>query len=306
MTIPQKLLVLLGTCIVAACGGGGGGSPPITANVAINTTNARAVAVTALEAVTNPYHLLGATGTLSILANNPTASVFTQTQACGNGGSANIGGRLVNLFQPGAGDLLSATYNNCGILTALGAGLVLNGQIATTFTTATASRLSFRSTLTNLTITVPGKLFQFSGDQLSDWDVTNANLLTYSTSGNALAVRADTPIVARNSVWNSYLQTVVVSNGNVSYALNTLLQSDNGNVGPGGGTFNLTTTTAIVRNSATTSLIAGAIRITGVSNTSMLATVVGPDTIRIDVDANGDGVFEATLATTSAELETFR
>ena len=57
-----------------------------------------------------------------------------------------------------------------------------------------------------------------------------------------------------------------------------------------------------MRNTTTGLLSAGSISVVGASNSRLTLTVNADGSTTIQVDANGDGVFEATQTATAAEL----
>lgn len=307
MKFQTPFLSFIATCALVACGGGGSSTTPVasvsgTTQVAINTANAKAVGSVALEATGNPLAFMGTTGLLSAVGNNPTASLFTQPQACSNGGTAAISGSVVNLAQLRAGDRLTAAFTNCGILAVLGRAMTLSGSTTSVVTSSTATRATLVSTLDNLGVSFNGNTTQFTGDQNADFDGTNANSLVYALTGKSLSVRSTTAGGLRTNIWQDYAQTFVTTGSSTSYVLGGTIQSDNTNVAAQGGKFVVTTLAPVVRNNTTGLLTSGSISVVGASSSRLIATVNVGGTITIQVDANGDGVFESFLTATTAEL----
>jgi hypothetical protein len=290
---------------LAACGGGGSGGPAITAaspTVAISTFNGKAIAAIALDATTNTTHMLAATGLLATIANNPTPSVFTSAQPCISGGTVTISGFLYSWSQIFQGDQLSGVFTSCSISATPGLAVTLGGGISATFTTVTAGRLAFNSSLGNFSVNSVGRVVQFTGAQLSDWDLNN---FINRAFGDSLAVTTVAGGVVRNFSWIGYTQTKTFTPATTLYSLTSSIRSDSSFLGAGGGTFVLTNLAPIATSNTTGAMGSGAIKVLGTGNSSMLATVVLPDTVNIQVDANGDGIYESAVTVTTAELATY-
>jgi hypothetical protein len=307
-----KIHYLIPTVIAAglltACGGGGGGTAPApnAPTVAISTANGKAVAAIALDNTTNPFHLMGVTGLLATLTNNPTPSLFTATQNCTNGGTVVVSGTLAGLSvgQVFAGDQLRAIYSNCAALASLGSSVVFNGAVNASITGASTTKVAFNSTLSNFSVATGSKSWQFSGDQVSDWDTGTPSSLVYKTTGTSLTVKTTAASVARTNVWKSYVQTMFAAPNDTSYTFFAALQTDNSNVVAGNGLLTLSTISPVTRNNLTGALTSGSVKIVGAGGSNLLITVTGSNVVSLQLDANGDGIYETSVTVTSAELLT--
>ena len=314
----QSILTLIAACTLIACGGGGGGTsatttpvavtpvvtPPAvtTPQVPITAVNAKAVGAVALEASVNPLGVLGVAGALDVLGRNFTPNVFTQAQVCPSGGTAVMGSNITDPRLLNVGDRFSATFSNCGVAQDAGFVITLTGSVASTVTFFTAIRDQYQSTMEALGSSFANRNYQFSGTQISIFEKINQTLLGYTITGPSTKVKITNGTLVRNNVWQDYRQIALFANGTTSYTMTATIQTDNTNVSAVNGNFVTNTTLPIVRNTTTGLLSAGSISVVGASNSRLTLTVNADGSTTIQVDANGDGVFEATQTATAAEL----
>lgn len=307
----QFVWTLVAVCALAACGGGGGGGGTttptvtpvaVTPQVAITAGNAKAVTAAALEAVTNPFSLLAVAAADGAFNRNPTQSVLTQPQACLNGGTATIVGVVVNPAILAAGDRWTATYANCGVLSVSGNVLALSGSISSTVLSNAFNTIQYESSLNAIGLNILSKGFEFTGDQKIAFNAANLAALNYLVTGTSTKVRISTGGVVRNTIWQNYSQTIIAGTVGTSYSLSATIQTDNTNVAAASSTFVVNTTTPIVRSNSTGALTVGAYTVAGSNNSRLTAIVNADGSATIQVDANGDGVFETSLTSTSNEL----
>ena len=333
-----KLSVLLSmVSLVAACGGGGGGGssssaapPPVTsAAVAITAANA----ATAAGAIDNS--LVFATGAGTQAARAPTAAVVTVTgnqfniaefsntvfqtieslrgqltptaigaiitksSACSGGGSIDVA--LDDIDNNGVlstGDTLTLLYNNCTVsgITVSG-GLSISGFTSVKPSTAaftTTGRISFNSFAYSdgtTTGTINGTI-DFSVST-SDGNIVNSTIsngsLSVAKPGATLTLSGYSINQTKNGSTGAY--TLSASGTVTSSAL--------------GGTVTFTTTTPY-QGTGTANPSSGAIKITGAGSSSVTLTALDSTNIRLDVDANGDGIVEPPpISMTWAMLDIF-
>ncbi len=321
----QSILTLVAVCALAACGGGGGGTsstttptattpvvtppvvtPPVatTPQVAITASNAKAVGSVALEAVGNPLALLGVSTVVGLINKNLTPTAFTQPQACANGGNAVLSGSVANPALFAAGDKFTATYSSCGVASVATNVIVLTGSIVSTLSSNTATRSQLETTLEALGVTAINKTFEFTGNQRTIFDSTNAAAPSYVLSGTNLKVKTSGSGIVRTGAWQDYVQTIIAGSTATSYSMSATIQTDNTNIASSSSTFVVNTTTSMVRNNSTGLLSAGAFTVAGAANSRLSITINADGTATIQVDANGDGVFETTVTSTAVELAT--
>ena len=310
--------------LVAACGGGGGGGgstssaapPPVTsAAVAITAANAASAA----SAVDNSLVFAAGAGTQA--ANAPTAAVVSvsgkqfnvvdfssalltkisslksqltptaigaiinSNSPCAGGGSIDVA--LDDVDNSGAlssGDSLTLLYNNC-----VESGTTISGGLSiTNFGFTRPSSVAFTST---------GKI-SFSSFAFNDGSTTG----TMNGSLDFSVSTADGNLIT-STITNASI-TVVESGATLTLSGYSINQTNNGSTGAftvsasgtvassklgGSVTF---TTSAPLQGTGTANPYTGAIKVTGAAASSVTLTALDSTNIRLDVDANGDGVME--------------
>jgi hypothetical protein len=305
-------LALAGAIILTACGGGGGGGAApaavaIGATVAVTAANAKAMVAVAIEATANPFDSFGPLGVFAVISNNPTPSVFVAPQNCAAGGTAILSGSIASFALPASGDQVNAAFASCAPVSSLGSNFQLSGNIGMSIGSSTAAVVNFTANYSGLNAILTGLVtYQYTGDQASTWDTTNTSAIVYNMTGTSLATKSTKTSSGianvRNNVWKSYNHRLTTGSTGSNYLFNATLQSDNPLISAGGGTFLVTTPTQVLRSSTTSALTSGSIKIVGTGNTSLVANVTGPNALTIQIDANGDGVYESTVTATTSEL----
>lgn len=304
---------------------GGGGSDP-TLN--INAANAKAVAANALSQSTNGLIVLA--GGAPLIDNTafllPTLNFLNSSiinantlkakvQTCGAGGSVRVSGSVASTAGLGAGDTVNSDYQYCMIFNAGSSPVFVSGTAAQTVTSGSAYAMPFQivlaSSFNNLntgllkTFGVFTETDLLNGDEKLEWNATSTTSQSLTASGTSMSNKSTVGAVVRTHVWQNYQQTTAINGANTSLSFTGLVQSDNTNLSPTGGTYSLTTPTAIVKTTTTGVLSAGVIKAVGTSNSAVLVTLGANGAVTLQVDANGDGTFETTIATTLTELNTF-
>jgi hypothetical protein len=307
--------VAVASALLVACGGGGGGSSSETAQaqrVVITQSNATPVAAEAIDAGGAGS---GASGSLTgvqvsstsapvsamtALANAvqrglnttaPSALVgATVTQACGGGGSITISSSNTQA---------SLTFNSC-----VENGATATGTLSVTLVSGnTAIQFVADATASNFTITSAGLGERLNGTMRVSFDETSSThaLITITSSsllfdrllnGTARATRTLTN-------YNYYIDTTIATGSSSQTFSYTVSGSF-----PGFGTvsFDAQTTQPIITLSGAVHPSSGAGKVTGANGTSVTVTVISTG-VRLDIDTNGDGVTDATLTRTWAELD---
>lgn len=324
------LLPGIATAFLTACGGGGTPEPRmaidrVSGTLVITTANAKAVAANALSQTTHRLNTLGGAGPLVAYTEflSPSASSLAKPtvlnanslktgQVCGAGGSVQVAGSIAYASGLSTGDTLQSTYQHCSILAHGWSPTYLDGSVTQTVTSGTAIAMPFKIELTgslsNLRMGIPqagGALSEInvlSGNQKLEWNATNAASQTLTITGNSLTNKSTVGATVRAHHWSAYRQITVINGVHTRYSLNAFVNSDNTHLGPTGVSYILQTLAPIVKDTVSNIWLSGVIRVEGYSNASALISIGTNHVVQVDVDANGDGVYEATVFSTVSEL----
>ncbi|HUR91009.1 MAG TPA: hypothetical protein VMZ74_18140 [Ramlibacter sp.] len=328
-----RAVLLVSTLVLGACGGGGGGSgtgsTPIGSggpgNVAINESNAKPVGANALDAAQNTSATVGVTGPTGVQSsasamvpmsqaigaiNRRTASLpvgvaVSETDQCTLGGTVSISGNVSGASGPTAGDTLAITANNCS--EPVGSStMVTNGQMTMTFVSGTLSTLPFHVviavTTTNFSVQMGGITSVTSGDVRLDWTASSATSQTLVATGTTLTSRETIAGTPHTTTLRNYTQTVAINGTVIASSLNASVETDSSKIATTPVSYTIATTTPVTFNAATRTATAGAVHVTGAASSQLLLTINADSTVTIQVDANGDGTYEKTITTNTAEL----
>lgn len=304
---------------LVACGGGGSSTttsssasapvpapapapsvtPSTVSTVALTSTNAKVAAAVGLQAAQDTMAL---SPPLTLLSFNATPSVSNSTQQCSPSGTAIVSGSVASTTSLRYGDTMTTTLNKCA-LSSTGGSILLSGQATVTVTGGSLASIPFSinlsETLTNFSVNASGLTVSVSGDQSTIWSATSASAQTFVASGNSLKHSYSYGSGAvHNTTWLGYSQTYSLGSPSIS-SLKATLQSDNTLLGTGLSSMSINT----VKNVTVTtgSGGAGSFVLTGANGSQLLVTVNGT-AVSIQVDANGDGVFENTVNSTQSEM----
>jgi hypothetical protein len=327
------LLTSIGTALLTACGGGGETPVPLGLGqgpgrtLVITPANAKAVAANALSQATHRLNTLGGAGPM--VANTEFLSPSTSSlakptvlnsnslktgQVCGAGGSVQVTGSIANASGLSTGDAIQSTYQNCGILADGWSPAYLDGSATQTVTSGSAITMPFQivltGTLNNMRMGIPqsgggfSEIHVLNGNQKLEWSASSRTAQTLSISGNSLTNKSTVGAVVRTHNWAAYHQTIRINGVYTGYSLDAFVNSDNTHLGPSGGSYILQTLAPIVKDTVSNILTAGVIRVEGYFNARALIGFGTNHVVQVDVDANGDGVYEATVFSTVSELST--
>lgn len=312
---------------LAACGGGGGGGTPPPPNVAVTATNQDSV--TRAGVVSMQGSMIGgslgiatgsgsssplaatapalrralAVGVKRIAVGRKTIAVVIgpETQNCTESGS--VTGTIDDRNNDGqlnAGDVLSITFNNCVEV----AGEVMSGRMSATYTQIVASPLTvgaavatenllFSETATGTSASLNG------GFNLTYTEPSSFTSVTRIVVPNQLAMGATTP---------AYTDTVTLLDGYTVESTYDSLALPPGGTTPGrtsstatgpvasaaaGGFVRVTTLEPLVQYDVDDYPRSGRFEAVGVTG-KLRATVLSVTQVQVDLDANGDNVFEQT------------
>lgn len=333
MTSNFRALALVSTLMLAACGGGGGGgsgapapAPAGPQAVAITETNAKPVAASALDATQNTSATGGgalpvgvqvdasaptvlqlitqsvrsAAGSYAVAAL-PAAVAINQTVSCTYSGTVTISGNVASSSGLSAGDTLTLAMNNCSD----SPGTSLSGQLSMTVQSGSLTSVPFhiviRTTATNLTVVAGGTTVVANGSVTLDW-TGSATSETLVASGDAMTSRQTVSGVSHTTTMRNFKQTQTITGTTLTGSLTATIETDSARLGGTTVSYTITTPTPLVWNEATGTATAGVIKVVGASNSQLVLTVNADSSVTIQVDANGDGTFEKTITSTTAEL----
>lgn len=320
--------------ILAGCGGGGGGSGAGTAvpsaAVTLTSSNASQAAGDATDASTESVGAGGAGTVLftGVVTQNggggtsvadliraqvlrldslsgqvapplATGAVTTVNDACSSGGSFSATwDDADNDGEFSSGDSFTVTFSGC-----VEDGTTLNGGMSLTGFTLTGDpsvvapwSLGADVGFDNVSVSEGGASASINGDvgltaQSSDGIDVSSRL---SGSSLSLAIAGKTLTLSSFAfIYNEDLNTLAFS-----LDMDATLQSSTLN-----GNMTLTTPTPLTGIDLSTFPDAGILQINGANNSRVTLTATGGDTVRLDIDSNGDGVIDETQSTTWTALE---
>lgn len=312
--------------LVSACGGGGDGdSPAPAASVAITSANQQQVARTAASSVTS----LASTGGLGGVASSSGASVprlpglsrhvalalgtaresalsararplATESEQidCPAGGSITLTVTYSNASQFTPGDTLGFTFNNCQTTATDNTNGTMS--IAMSSYAETPAGANFAGTMSlNLTATEGDRTSAVSGSvsaSYADLSATSSRLdLAVGPSGLTASVitAGGTPETI------GYVSGFTISETDTSTSSSVTV---NGSIDSSrlAGRITLQTATPIVQLAADAYPSSGVLRVTGAGGSALLLTVQSATALQVQLDANGDGTYEASATYTWA------
>lgn len=340
MNASIRALGLVASGLLVACGGGGGGAPtPATPQaVVITQGNAKPVAANALNSVQNTSATQSGAGVVTgvqidapstLVQSNlilvagaarmsvelaaaraatlPVGIVINDTFACALGGSLTLSGSIASTNGLAAGDNLNVTYNACRI-NADGADATLNGGLTISIVSGSLvsipAQVVLATTANNLSVQSGGSTVVTSGDARMDIAVASSTSVVVVATGATMTSRNTTAAGAFTTTFRNYTQRVSVNGVTVSGTLSANVETDSTRIGAAGGSYTITTPTAVVWNASTGAVTAGVVKVVGAANSQLVTTIGSNGAVTLQVDANGDGTFEATSSSTIAELKT--
>jgi len=331
LTTTKNLVPVCAVALVTACGGGGGGGtsvsstnlPAAVAAASLDASNKTVASqdVTSLAlglfdtsstafGVDSPKDSLLYTEAFSHLDRfpvyfadtnaNPTVVgvVPTQTYSCPSGGSFSASvNDADNNSRASAGDTLSVTYNNC-----VSGSVTISGSVSFTITALTGTygttpyTVGASMSLNNLSATSPAYSAAMTGAFAFNGTKTGTNAFTQTISVSSLSASANYAGVTRSRSLSGFsgTETRVADNtyGYVtSYSVSGTLASSGFS---GTRSVSFTTPTTFQRRGTATYPYVGGILITGASNSSVKITTLSNTQVQVELDANGDAIFESS------------
>lgn len=335
-----RVLIALPLVLSACGGGGGGGSAAVPATpLAISTANSKAVSADALDNSTDTTtaqtgaalvtgvqvdagSTAGARKLVSVgralLAMTParpalaTGVAVDETGACSGGGALRIFG---NVADPtgntlNAGDQITLVAASCSAIVD-GQSVTMNGSLAITINSGSLNsgavsyptRIVMTFVLTNFVVVEGAERMTANGDLRIDLNMINATSEDIALSGTSLSESHANSSGTRSSTLKNYNESLQVRGTAITGSITATVESTNSRLGSGPVSYSLSTVTPLGYTEAG-DVTAGAIKVTGASNSALLLTVTATNTFKVEVDANGDGTYESsTTGVTKAELE---
>lgn len=330
-----RALALVSTLMLAACGGGGGGgsgtpapAPAGPQAVVITETNAKPVAASALDATQNTSATGGgalpvgvqvdtsaaAPTVLQLIAQSvrlaassnalaalPAAVAINQTVSCTYSGTVTLSGQVASSSGLSTGDTLTLSMSNCSETP----GTSLSGQLSMTVQSGSLTSVPFHvvilTTATNLTAVTGGTTLVANGAVTLDWTGSSTSE-TLVASGATMSTRETVSGVSHTTTMRSFTQTQTITGTTLTGSLTATVETDSTRLGGTTVSYTITTPTPVVWNATTRTATAGVVKVVGANNSQLLLTVNANSSVTIQVDANGDGVYEKTITSTTAEL----
>jgi hypothetical protein len=240
-------------------------------------------------------------------AGLPTALAISETEACPLGGSMSISGNVASSSGLVTGDNITITASSCAVSSG-GVTSTTNGRMTLAMASGSIVGIPFHAvvnvTATDLSVQTGGTTLVSSGDARLDWTASSATSQTLIATGSSITSRETVAGALRTNTLRNYSQTLTISGLTLSSTMAATVETDG--TAFGGGSYTITTPTAVVWNASTGAVLSGVVKVVGAANSQLLATVGSGSTVTIQVDANGDGTFEKTLTSTQSELKSLR
>lgn len=320
---------------LAACGGGGGGgsassSASVVPTAVISSSNQSYVAQDAASSAFMPMSgaqaITGAQMTdegnlfaavrkqvdrlptyMDVVLANPvaTGAISSKTVNCTGGGSlsvsANDGDNNGTLS---AGDVLSITANSCQDELGL-----LSGNLTFTINALSGNLSSYvySASMTlaygNFTLTAPGYTTYANGSMTLSMDSNGQYTAGASINAPSLTVSASFGGVSRTRTLSNYVASYrrspnVTYTSQTSYTVNGSVTSSSF----GAQTISFATSTPFIVYGTQTYPSSGVMTITGASNTRLRLTALSNSVVKQELDANGDGIYEASTTVNWSSL----
>ncbi len=306
------------TVVVAGCGGGGGGGGDGTIDtgptLAITIENGEAAAAVVATGVMTMFEIPeGAVGPIldptagnlpvpqnigkipGTLAQAPVQG----TEFCDASGAFSVSGNLADPTTLTAGDTVTVVFENCDD----GDGFVIDGRLALTVAAVQGDvfsdvfLLTLNIVLTDLTVTSDGE--SSSGDGRLNYTL---DTLAYPASSTTLSGTELSVVAAGEAVtFRNFDQTLDVNPGIVptSYAADASGRLHSSVLG---GSIDYGTVVTVQASGDDNPPYVGEILVSGADSSEVRIVVVSEESVRLEIDLEGDGVVDEFIDTTWAAL----
>lgn len=300
------------TAVVAGCGGGGGsgGSSDNAPTLAITTDNGEAVSAAVVSGVLAVFEVTeGAGGPIleptaganSVLQKTrPVPGRMFQvpvqgTEPCDVAGEVTLSGNLADPTTLTVGDTITANFDNCDD----GDGFVIDGRLALTVADVDGDvftdvfLLTLDMVLTDLTVTAEDETVAADGDLAYTFDTLAFPTILTALSGSELSVTE----TSQSVTFRNFYQTLEVDGGVVP---TTYVAEANGRLRTSalGGSVDYETIEPIQASGEDNPPNTGEILVSGADNSQVRIVVVSEETVRLEIDTEGDGVVDEYIDTT--------
>lgn len=261
-------------------------------------------------------------------ANQATGVTESQPITCENtDGNGTISASYASPDAVSAGDSLTVNVSNCQT-SLLGGSAYVSGRLTLTFQTVSTATTypydnSIQVTADNITLVSGDASVSLNGDLMADMNQQSSSQSTVTLSGRALTVAVAQGANKRSMTLKDYTQTltsntpqlqlqsasaaqvaVLVLQNTLSNETNATVETQDSSVGSGLLSYQLTTEQPIVTDLSTGAFLSGSIVVQGYKS-GLRLSVTGPDTFLLELDANGDGVYESSSNPTRTDLLTW-
>jgi len=330
LNVARSSLVAAIALVLGGCGGGGGdgGSPPGDVNVTVANQDAlsRGAALAIQGGFAGSVPIAGG-GSGAVLRSERTLALALSRAAVG---AASVGMRREHSAAllppvvaactvsgsssttlddrdgngvPGIGEPITVVFNACSDV----ANEVTDGSLTVTITQVVQTPLSFAAdtSLSGFRISLPGRSATYNGSFALSFAQSSANVATTRIAvGSQLVVQAVTPnfndaitLRAGHTIDSTFDASALPPGGGTIAGRTTTTVSGSFSSASAGGFVSVRTLDPIVQYDVDTFARSGRIEVLGKTG-SLQATVLSPAQVRIDLDANGDGAFDATKTVT--------
>jgi hypothetical protein len=225
-------------------------------------------------------------------------AVLRETEACGPSGNLTITiDDADNSGAPSAGDSVSFSFNACRS----GTGETVDGGLALSVAGASGANVSGTLTFTELTTSTVDASFAISGSVGLAYSEVGS-LATYQTvvGAGGLTTLVTAPMFSDAITLRAGFEQVVTSDsaamapGSTMRGLNTARVNGTLSATSLGGAVTLATPTTFERYAVDPYPRAGQLQALGAAGSRVQLTTLSVTTVRIELDADGDGVYEQT------------
>lgn len=308
------------TAFVTGCGGGGGGggddgTGDTGPTLAITTDNGEAVSTTVVTGVLAMFEvsegaggpIVGPTaGTVSVLqkTGGMPGRVFQVpvqgTEPCDVSGTVSLSGNLADPTTLTEGDTITAVFDGCDD----GDGFLIDGRLAMTVAAVEGDiffddvfLLTMDMVLTDLTVTAEGESVSADGDLVYTLDALDFPAIAIALSGDSLSVTE----AGRTISFRNFDQTLEVNPGMVP---TSFIARANGRLRSSalGGSVDYETVAPIRASGEDNPPYTGEVLVSGANSSQVRIVVVSVETVRLEIDVQGDGVVDEYIDTTWAAL----
>lgn len=328
--------------LLAGCGGGGGSSGSggegvggSTQPVVITQGNAKPLAANALDTAQNMSAaqagqlVTGVQVDVPGLGSGPLAYAqaaiamtrrvapakapdlavgvsINQTVACSQGGSVTVTGNVASSNGLSVGDNVTLVASACketvGGVTTTTSGRMSIAVNSGSVTGALPYRVVMDVTLADFSVQSGTLTSLGSGDMRMDLAVSGTGAETLTVSGTSLSSRITGGPTVRGTTLKNYSQTLTTSGTTASSVVTGTVVADSSRLGTSPVSYTISTPTPVSWNTSSGVVSAGAVKVVGANNAQLLVTVGASSTVTIQLDANGDGSYEASIGSSVGEL----